>query len=152
MWRTRVAKHSKGSHTGEAGTYPRRAPNRSASTSRSSAIRSLASQITVLPARSAKSRYHEASSRSFSSYRCWRVLTSCVRDDLRRDRMAAQTLTIAGSRKSSTICLMCRETFLSFPWDPPEFANVSCSPSCIGDQWLPRLGDEREQGNFASRR
>jgi hypothetical protein len=115
MWRRRVAKHSKGSHTGKAGTYPRRAANRAASVSRSSAIRSLASQITVLPARSAKSRCHEASSRSFSGSWCWRVLTSYIRDDLRRDRMAAQTLTLAGSMKSSAnICLICRETIPSF--------------------------------------
>src|SRR5258707_13603120 len=42
----------------------------SASFSRFSAVRSRASQIGGLPARSANSRYHAASSRNFSSHPC----------------------------------------------------------------------------------
>jgi hypothetical protein len=57
-------------------TLSARSPRRSASRSRSSAIRSRAAQMVALPARSANSRYHLASSRSFRrpASRCDRCL------------------------------------------------------------------------------
>jgi hypothetical protein len=61
-----------------AKAYHGLALNRSASSSRSSAIRTLAAQMTVVAARSANWRYHEASSRSFSGAPSYRLSRSCI--------------------------------------------------------------------------